>query len=74
VVLGLLPLVVAADAQLVRIAHTILSGFLPPYLTTYLVGSLALFLVLLLAFGCAAVPLLAARQKFRPLELEESHA
>jgi hypothetical protein len=72
VVLGLLPLVIAANAQLVRTAHAVLSGFLPTYLTTYLVTSLSLFLALLLALGCAAVPLLAARQRFRPLE--ESHA
>ena len=44
VVLALLPLVIAANAQLVRTAHAVLSGFLPGYLTSYLVGSLALFL------------------------------
>jgi hypothetical protein len=72
VVVALLPLVIAANAQLLRTAHAVLSGFLPGFLTTYLVGSLTLFLALLLAIGCAAVPLLAARQRVRwP---EEIHA
>ncbi len=62
---ALLPLVVAANAQVVRTAHSLLSGFLPVYLTSYLVGSLALFLALLLALACASVPLLAARQRLR---------
>jgi hypothetical protein len=65
VVLALLPLVVAANAHLLRLTHAFLGGFLPSYLTSYLVGSLTSFLTILLALGCAAVPLLAARQRIR---------
>jgi hypothetical protein len=68
VMAALLPLVLAANAQLVRTVHTLLSSFLPGYLTSYLVGSLAVFLLLLLALGCASVPLLAARSQLRPRE------
>jgi hypothetical protein len=65
VVVGLLPVVVAANAGLVRAAYEFLTPWLPSFLTVYLVGTLALTLALLLALGCAVVPLLAARQRFR---------
>jgi hypothetical protein len=65
VVAALLPVIVAFNAQLVRGAYAVLARWLPEYVTWYLVGSLALTLVLLLALACAVVPLLAARQRFR---------
>jgi hypothetical protein len=73
VAVGLLPLVVLADAWLVRVVHALLAPLLPPVLSAYLVVSFGSLLALLLALACGAVPLVAARQTNALRALEEVH-
>lgn len=57
-----LPLVVAADVLLLRAAHAVLGTLLPGSLTTYLVGSYAALLAVLVAATFAAIPFLVQHQ------------
>ena len=63
VVLALLPLplVLAYDAYVLRLAYELISALLPSAIALYLVASYAAFVLLLCAATYAAIPLLVAR-------------
>jgi hypothetical protein len=57
-----LPLVLAYDAFVLRLVFHLLSGLLPEALATYVVASMALSGLLVIASAYAAIPLLVDRQ------------
>ena len=63
VVLALLPLplVLAYDAYVLRLAYDLISALLPSAIALYLVASYAAFVLFLCAATYAAIPLLVAR-------------
>jgi hypothetical protein len=72
VLLALIPLpaVLAYDAFVLRTIHAVLSFLLPEALVAYLVASMGLSILLLIATSYAAIPLLVHRQ----LTSRPSHA
>lgn len=66
-----LPLVLAYDAYLLRLAYGVLTWVIPEPVATYFVFSYAALLVLIFAATYAAIPLLVAPGPSRPLATQE---
>jgi hypothetical protein len=62
-----LPLIVAYNTLLLGLLYDLLSGLLPAFIATYIVGTEAALLLLLCGVTYAAIPVIVARNLPRPL-------